>query len=93
MKNVFLGLGLLLLASCGTTSIVTGTIVEDCSGVYVRNNNVDWKICNSSKIKPTDKEGNITINYIRVDKCKDSSICLVYHPSAQSIRIKKVLRK
>ena len=93
MAKLFLGLSIILMTSCGVTSEITGTIVQDCSGTYIRHNNVDWKICNDEKILPKDKTSIVRLNYRDVYQCKDSSTCLVYHPSSKSIHVKKVLRQ
>lgn len=92
MKYFTLFCLLLVLNSCISTKVVSGKLIRDCSGVYVRDNNVDWRICNETKLKPEDFLKTVTINYQKVNICKDTTSCLIYHPYARSIRIKKVLR-
>ena len=91
--KLFLGamLGIFLLGSCGITQEMQGTIVKDCTGTYIRHNNIDYKICNESEIGTAYVDQRITVNYSEVKECKNVSSCPIYHPAAKNIKVKKIL--
>lgn len=91
--KLFVGaaVSILLLGSCGVTREMQGTIVKDCTGTYIRHNNIDFKICNESEIGSAYVDQRITINYKEVNDCKNASTCPIYHPSAKNIKVKKIL--
>jgi hypothetical protein len=92
MKKLFFGLILTTLTSCSITNEISGTIEKDCTGLYIRTLNVDYRICNEEKIMPEDFQKQVTLNYSKVYDCTETSPCPLYHPYAGAIRVKKVLR-
>lgn len=80
------------LQSCAKTEQVVAEFVSDCTGKYVRTLNVDYKVCNEDFIPDSLIGQQMTVKYRVKYDCLDSvARCKMYHPFANTVRIKKIL--
>jgi hypothetical protein len=90
MKLIICLFALLILGSCVPSQEIVATVVRDCSGTYVRRNNVDFKVCNSVNLTRFENGQRIIAKYKEVYECADTTTkCIWYHPYAQTVKIKK----
>ncbi len=91
ISKFLLILSIFLLSSCSEVLTMQGTIYRDCTGVYIRKGNVDYLVCNEMKIKPRMKAPAFEVTYKLVEQCRDTAWrCVIYHPNAGSIVVKKI---
>lgn len=94
MKYVIFCIAFLSMVSCGNTEEVMATVVKDCSGTYLRKNNVDYKVCNENELILFEDGTRISAKVKDIYECKDTtSKCIWYHPYAKSVKIQKIIEE
>lgn len=76
--------------SCAKYSFTNGTVVKDCTGSYLRVNNLDYLICNDSTVKNIPDQTNISVKYKKGDNCTAPGLCLIAHPTEGTIQILEI---
>ena len=87
----------LALFSCSTSikqnQLLSGTIVRDCTGTYIRVNNMeDYLACNNELLSDKKDGETVSVIYNFEKNCKepaDKATCLMYHEHKGKITIKK----
>jgi hypothetical protein len=92
MKNLIFGLFILSLASCANVEEINAVVIKDCSGTYLRQNNVDFLVCNTEDFEMYEGGERINVKFKDIYQCKDTTTkCIWYHPYAKSVKVKKIL--
>lgn len=95
MKKLFLLLSLSVifsLSACKSNSTTSdlALVVSDCTGVYLRMDGLDYRVCNSEELK--DKKGKrVKVSYKKIESCnadKNKVVCMMYHKNEGLIKIK-----
>ena len=88
MKRIFilLTVGLFFFASCKKKYTSTTIVIRDCTGTYLRIDDIDNPVCNSGVLKNIADGETVNATYKKVDdgKCADRNnpICYMLHPHA-----------
>ncbi len=88
MKNILLLLMVLLMSmnfSCKKCVSTKMTVVQDCTGTYLRNNGKDYQVCNLEKLTAFSDGQEVLVQYKLLKKCHGSAndmfVCLMVHIS------------
>ena len=68
-------------------------IVKDCSGTYIRMNDLDYKVCNDKTLEDTENDAFINLSFIDINKCKlpdGIAICMLYHEHVGSAKVLEI---
>ena len=64
------------------------TVIKDCTGVYLRIDSVDYKVCNVEKTENIIDEQKIQATFKNCRNPNESrSICMLYHPFESYIKL------
>ncbi|WP_346238231.1 hypothetical protein ABDK00_004060 [Niabella insulamsoli] len=56
------------------------TVIRDCTGTYLRHNNLDYWICNQEKLENFETNTTLTASIKKSVNCKiDGMTCYLYH--------------
>lgn len=82
---------LLLMASCSKKED-NATVIKDCTGSYIRQNDKDYFICNEEVTSTFETGTKVYVEYNKVNKCDqlNDAICLMLHLSEGTIEITKI---
>ena len=96
-KGFYILAALTILFSCKKGNIQTATVIHDCSGQYLRFDNVDHPICNIDKVAniATGTVVKVTFENVGNGSCVDREAihCMIVHnypTSSDWITIKQV---
>lgn len=94
MKKVFfLALLIVGISSCAKQRDIA-TVQKDCTGTYIRINNKDWQVCNSSMLQVINSGQTVQVTFTKVDECNAGElpevVCELYHPSEGFVRLYSV---
>ncbi len=90
MKNrnlLFLAILVLttVLTSCKKETCQSVTVVQDCTGTYLRCDGKDYQVCNLEKVFSFADGAVVTATFKKLSVCKGSAndvfVCLMLHPS------------
>lgn len=75
--------------------LMTGTIVKDCTGTYIKDESTqnDYLVCNQSLLKDKTEGAKVQIIYDFTKECKEREgivICMMYHENKGTIAIKSI---
>ncbi|MFK5878218.1 MAG: hypothetical protein QM478_01845 [Flavobacteriaceae bacterium] len=68
-------------------------IIRDCSGTYIRMNEMDYKVCNDKTLVDFENETILNLSFIDVNKCRlpeNIAVCMLYHEHVGSVRILEI---
>lgn len=72
------------------------TVVKDCTGVYLRFNNNDYRVCNLDKVSLFSDGATVKATFKKIDNCSDTGqsafVCAMVHdpPSKGYINVEKI---
>ena len=70
------------------------TVVKDCTGVYIRSNEKDFKVCNYEILNPYSDGSVLKVNYNGLESCPATTdsvaTCLMLHPTEGKVHVNKV---
>lgn len=97
IKILALGVFSIFLFSCSSIvhdRLITGSVVRDCTGTYVRiGEKEDYLVCNSDILKDKKAGEKVSVIYDNTKNCPESegkAVCAMYHESKGIIRIKSI---
>lgn len=94
MKKWFVGILLILVCASCARKRDFFNIVRDCTGTYLRKDNVDWKVCNPQKLNLFFTGQQVKVYYNPVENCDNNnpvdSTCLLFHDFQGNIEIVSV---
>lgn len=68
-----------------------GVVIKNCSGYFLRINDLDYKVCNFMSLNPYNSGVSIKVKYRIVDHCSNNQVvCTDIYPYADIIEILKV---
>lgn len=68
-------------------------IVRDCTGVYLKKDNKEYKVCNESKLESYSTGDKIKVEYDVLVECFgliEPTVCLLYHEYESLIEVTKI---
>ncbi len=68
-------------------------IVRDCSGAYIRMNELDYKVCNEKVLVDIENDAFLDLSFIDVNKCKlpkNVAVCMLYHEHVGSVQVLEI---
>lgn len=72
-------LSILFAASCKKKN-QKATVIKDCSGTYIRLNDVDHMVCNEDRLDSFDPGTEVEVKFVRDDKCVSDRVhCMMVH--------------
>lgn len=81
----------LLLFSCEKSGENKATIIRNCTGVYLRIDGKEYKVCNQNKLTNYIHGISVTATYRYVKECKESTAaCLILYPNDGLIKVIKI---
>lgn len=84
---------LLGLTSCANVGELSGIVQNDCTGYYIRHQNVDYFVCNGDFFDQEDVNQLTLVKYKKLDFCDDTLKCSAYHPYAEIIKVKRRIKR
>jgi len=82
MKFLLFILSFLLIISCAKIQKTEAIIIRDCTGVYLRFNNLDHPVCNLSDLSGFKSGTEVLVSYSKEPKnceAKSYPVCCVIH--------------
>ncbi len=68
-------------------------VVRDCTGVYLKKDSKDFKVCNESKLDAYETGTKITVDYDVLAECFgliEQPVCLMYHEYESRIEVVRI---
>lgn len=69
-------------------------VVKDCTGVYLRFNSKDYRVCNLDKVSSFPDGATVKTTFKKIDSCSDPGqtvfVCNLYHESEGYINVEKI---
>ncbi|MCT4562005.1 MAG: hypothetical protein N4A41_11585 [Crocinitomicaceae bacterium] len=94
MNKLFFSLVVIFtLSSCANYGELSGIVLNDCTGYYIRHQNVDYFVCNGDFFEPKDVNQLTLVKYKKLAVCEDSVKCDAYHPYAEIIKVRRRIKK
>lgn len=80
------------LFSCSKTIEKNAVVIKDCTGSYIRQDSVDYFICNDDMVAAIENGTEVSVTFKTVENCDqpDDAICLMLHLSEGNIEITKL---
>ena len=80
----------ILAAACSKPSEKEVTVVRDCTGTYLRDNNIDYHVCNFEDLAAYTDGAEIKAAYEPIDECQQLDtmiVCMMYHKNEGLIKV------
>ena len=68
-------------------------IIKDCSGTYIRMNELDYKVCNEKELATIKNNTFLSLSFIDFNKCKlpeGVAVCMLYHEHVGSVKVLEI---
>lgn len=80
------------LFSCEkNTNNKNATVIKDCTGTYIRYQEKDYQVCNTSTLFPYGDGKSIKVTFKRIDACNNpestGAVCMMYHENEGWVEI------
>jgi len=87
----------LALPFCTKSSTKTTTVVRDCTGIYLRMDGKDYRVCNTEKVDQLANGTVVSASFNKLKQCngtaRDAIVCMMYHENAGWIEVTKISTK
>ncbi len=95
MKKSFLVILIALSSACTKEkSNNSVTVIKDCTGTYLRDNNKDYQVCNISSVASFNDGDVVSASYYQTSSCSDTSqyviVCMMYHENEGYIYVTSI---
>lgn len=93
---LFIALTILSLTffSCSKIKNEKMTVVKDCTGVYLRFSNNDYRVCNLDKVSLFSDGATVKATFKKIDNCSDTGqsafVCAMVHDNKGWINVEKI---
>ncbi len=74
------------------------SFIQDCSGSYLRYNNSDYQVCNTSLLKECkiSNQDSVIASFVRIKECNELDsiiVCMLYHPNKGLVNLIQIEKK
>lgn len=88
---IILSVILVSLFACEKSGKNNAQIVRNCTGIYLRMDGKEYRVCNSEKVSKYPNGVSITVNYKHIKKCNsDDIVCTMAYPNDGDIKVLKI---
>ncbi|MCO6498364.1 MAG: hypothetical protein J5I50_11965 [Chitinophagaceae bacterium] len=75
----------------GNLNLVEATVVIDCTGLYLKVDGLDYKVCNEETLANYSSGDKVKATFVKIKDCTARAIiCDLYHPYESWINVMKV---
>jgi transposase len=87
---ILLSMVVLLLFSCEKSG-KSVQVVRNCTGIYLRVNGKEYRVCNSEKLSEYPNGVSIKVSYKHIKKCNsDDIVCMMVYPNDGDIKVLQI---
>lgn len=91
IKLSLIGLTIMLTQACKKQNIEGATVIKDCTGVYIREDNKDYFVCNSDLLSDYNSGDAINVTFKEANACDPGPVvCMMAHDYEGVVEVIKI---